>query len=999
MTNRLHLRLMATFALMALGWTAFAQFTVKGTVFDEAHDPLIGVNIMVKNSTTGTVTDLDGQFELTAPNPYVTLVFSYVGYSQQEVAIKNQATLEVIMSEGSQLLNEVVVIGYGTQRKSDLTGSVASIKSEELQKVATSSVTQALQGKIAGVQVTAASGRPGDGAVVRVRGVGTFNGAAPIYVVDGVILDNMDFLNPNDIESIEVLKDASAAAIYGTRGANGVILVTTKKGQQRTRAQFSLNSYMGVQQVGKTIDLANAAEYAILANEAAKNTGTPEPFADPESLGEGTDWQDVIFRNAAIRNYNLSANGGNDKMLYNLSADILQQQGVVESSYYNRYTFRANNEYSLTRHVKVGHNVVYQFTDNNNEPGGILFTAYTADPTVPARDSAGNFGNTSNRSNVSNPAAQLEYNAYNRGYAQQLIGNVYTNVYVLKNLTFRSTYNFAVGNSRGKSFTPEFYVNDKQFNPESILSVSYNRARDWQWENTLTYEKSWENHRMTVLGGVTSQQRFFENFGGSRRRLVGDAEEFFYLNAGDSETQTNYNGASEEKYYSYLFRLNYGFKDRYLLTASLRRDGSSKFGSERRFGNFSSVALAWRIIEEPFMKSQDLFSNLKLRLSWGVLGNDKIPYTAAIPTVTSNLNAVFGVNENLLFGATPTRLANTRLQWEETSTIDVGMDIGVLKNRLTLEIDYYLRKTDEIILPVPIPDYVGSEGDPYVNAADVENKGLEFTLNWRERIGKVAYNIGAIGSFNKNKVLSLGSDNNEALIGGGVSGGATATRSEIGLPIGAFYGYQVAGIYQNEADVLNFPSRGDEKPGDLRFVDTNGDGVISTDDRVYLGSPIPDFVYGFNGGFEVAGIDFSIDFAGVRGNKIYNAKKMARFFGVTNFETSFLDRWNGEGTSNTEPRVTNGGYPNYAVSDRFLEDGSFLRLRSITLGYTLPSNLLKKVKISNLRIYGSATNPFTWSDFSGYSPEVTSENAIDNGIDRGIYPISKVFTVGVNASF
>lgn len=998
MIKGITLRTVAALWLVLATWALQAQVTVKGKVTDDAHEPLIGVNILVKNSTAGTVSELDGTFELTVPNPYVTLVFTYVGYSGQEVALKGQTTIDVTMSYGSQLLNEVVVVGYGTQRKSDVTGSVASVKSEDIQKIATSSVTQALQGKVAGVQVTASSGRPGDGAVVRVRGVGTFNGTAPIYVVDGVILDNMDFLNPSDIESIEVLKDASAAAIYGTRGANGVIMVTTKKGRQSDKTHFSLNSYVGRQQVAQKIDLVNAREYAQLSNEAAMNTGTPKPFADPDALGEGTDWQDIIFRDAMIQNYNLSANGGNDKILFNLSADVFRQEGIVRSSYFNRYSFRANNEYRLTKDVKVGHNLMYQFTDNNNEPGGILFTAYTADPTVVARDSAGNFGNTSNRSNVSNPAAQLEYNEYNRGYAQQLIGNVFGEVYILRNFTFRSTFNFSMGNSRGKSFTPEFFVNDKQFNPESILSVSLNRSRDWQWENTLTYTKAWDLHRVTVLGGVTSQARDFENWGGSRRRLVGDAEEFYYLNAGDIETQTNFNGASQEKYYSYLFRLNYALKDRYLLTASFRRDGSSKFGSERRFGNFMSVAAAWRVIEESFMRNQDFFTNLKLRLSWGVLGNDKIPYTAAIPTVTGNLNAVFGTTEDLLFGATPTRLANSFLQWEESKTTDIGIDIGVLNNRLTLEVDRYIRKTFEILLPVPIPDYVGSEGDPYVNAANLENRGWELTINWRDRLGKVAYNIGGIGSYNQNEVLSLGTGN-EAIIAGGVSGGGFSTRSEVGIPIGSFYGYQVEGIYQNQADLDNFPKRGDEKPGDLRFADTNGDGVISTDDRVFIGNALPDYIYGFNAGIEFAGLDLSVDFNGVYGNELYNAKKMDRFFGVTNFETSFLDRWNGENTSNTEPRVTNGGYPNYAVSERFIEDGSFLRLRSVMLGYTLPESLIGKIKMERLRIYFSATNPLTWSTYSGYSPEVTSESAIDNGIDRGIYPVAKVFTFGLQAGF
>ncbi|MCB9080095.1 MAG: TonB-dependent receptor [Lewinellaceae bacterium] len=988
--------------LLLVSWlgfaSAWAQVTVTGKVVDANAETLIGVNVLVKNSTSGTITDMDGSFTLEVPDAYATLVFSYIGYTSQEIPLGGRTNLEVILREESQLLNEVVVVGYGTQRKSDLTGSVGSVKSEELQKIAAANVTQALQGKIAGVQVTSASGRPGEGPVVRIRGTGTLNGASPIYVVDGLILDNIDFLNAADIESMEVLKDASAAAIYGTRGANGVVLITTRKGSRGQRARFNFSSYAGVQQVDRTLALTNGTEYAQLVNEIATNNNGRPPFADPTIFGAGTNWQDVIFRDAMMQSYNLNVSGGSEAMTYSISGDAFLQDGIIRSSYFNRYSLRINNEYNLIKGLKFGHNVAFVNSNNNNEPGGIVFNAYAADPTAPAVDDQGKFGNTSANSNVSNPAAQLEYNAYNRGYGQQLTGNAYAEVYPLKDFTFRSSMGFNLFNNRSKSFEPQFFVNDKQQNPESRLFVGYNRANDWQWENTVNFQRDFGKQRINLLAGYTLQSRGGESFGGSRNRLIGDTEDFYYLNAGDAQTATNYSiGFTPERYESFLFRANYALRDKYLLTVSLRRDGSSKFGSERRYGTFPSVAVAWRAIEEPFLKNQDLITNLKIRASWGRLGNDKIPSSAAVPTVTNNLSAVFGPDEALVFGASLITLANPFLQWEETTSTNLGVDLGFLDNRLTLELDYYQRQTKQILVPVPIPDYVGSSGNPYVNAADVLNRGIDFQLNYQGKIGKLGYSIGALGSTVYNEVQSLGTTNN-ALRDVSING-EFATLTNVGQAIGSFYGYQVAGIYQNAEDIANHPNASPVKPGDLRFADINNDGIINTQDRTFLGSPIPKLIYGFNLGVDIAGFDFSADFNGVSGNKILNAKKMFRGFGIPNFESSFLDRWTGAGSSTTEPRITNGGYPNFVVSDHFLEDGSFLRLRSMQIGYTLPKATTQRLGISNLRVYVSGNNLFTWTDYSGYTPEVASENVLQVGVDRGIYPIARTLLAGINLSF
>ena len=991
-------KLLLTTFLLTLAYFASAQVKVNGTVRDENNEPLIGVNILVKNSTEGTITDLEGRFEIQVADLSATLVFSYTGYAVQEIPLRGQSNLEIILREESQLLNEVVVVGYGTQRKSDLTGSVGTIKSEELQKFAAANVTQALQGKIAGVQVAAGSGRPGEAPVIRIRGTGTLNNASPIFVVDGLILDNIDFLNANDIERMEVLKDASSAAIYGTRGANGVILITTRKGARSQQARFSFSAYQGVQEVDKKIALANGSEYAQLVNEFSKNIGIAPPYPNPEIFGQGTDWQDVIFQEAPMKNYNLNISGGTEAMTYNISGDVFLQDGIIKSSYFNRYSLRVNNEYNLIKGLKLGHNLAFISTNANREPGGIVFNAYAADPRIAPIDSLGKYGSTAFTSNVSNPAAQLEYNSYNRSNGQQINGNLFTEIFPLKNLALRSSLGFNLVNNRGKSFEPKFEVDNRQRNPNSRVFVEASRFFDWQWENTLQYSRDFGAHRLSALAGYTRQSRGGEVIGGSRLDLIGDTEDFFYLNSGDSETATNFNfGFNPERYESILFRLNYTWNERYLFTGTFRRDGSSKFGQDRRFGNFPSLALAWRVTEEPFLKDQEFLSNLKIRGSWGRLGNDKFPSDAAIPTVTNNLSAVFGPDEKLIFGASLITLANPLLQWEETTSSNAGIELGILDNRLTIEADYYNRLSRKILVPVPIPDYVGSAGDPFVNAADVRNSGVDLSLNYSSKAGKFRYRLGLLGSTVRNEVIALGSGRDT--IPDVAITGEFATLTTIGRPIGGFYGYRVAGVYQNAEEIAKFPSQQPVRPGDLRFEDINGDGIVNSRDRTFLGSPIPNLIYGFTLGLEYAGFDFSADLNGVRGNKILNSKKLARGFGMPNYEASFLSRWTGPGTSDTEPRIMNGGFPNFAVSDKYIEDGSFLRLRSIVLGYTFPKSIIQKIKLSNLRLYASANNLVTWTKYTGYSPEIGSNAVTRVGIDGGIYPISQTVLFGVNVGF
>lgn len=993
---RLKFGLKCSFILCLLLTThlAIAQESISGTAADNGQ-PLAGVTLRIKGTALGTITDSEGKFQLQVPKLQDTLLVSYFGYKNQEIPLNGRTTLTITMQEEIRSLDEIVIVGYGVQKKSDLTGAISSVKAEELNKIPTASVEQALQGKVAGVLVTPSSGTPGAGAIIRIRGTGTLNDASPLYVVDGMLLDDISFLNLNDVGSIEVLKDASATAIYGSRGANGVIIITTNQGKQGSTT-FKFNVYYGQQEVVRQIDLVNAREFAILANEVAENEGRNPTFSNPENFGEGTNWQDVIFDPAAIQNYQLSANGGSDRMQYNLSTDYFSQEGIIRGSKFERVTLRINNTYNLSKIVNIGHNIALTY-NTRDHAAGVVGNAYRADPTVPPIDSAGNFGNTSVNASVGNPEAQIFYNN-NSGFGYRTVGNFYVDLKFHKNFTFRTNLGLDLRHNQNKNFTPVFFVSAIQQNDESRLNVSTDRSRSWLWENTLTFYKEWQSHQLTVLGGITSQDFEFENLGGQRRNFPGTTNEFLYLNAGEIEGQTNFNSAFQWSMLSYLFRVNYSLKSRYLLTTSFRADGSSRFGEQNRYGYFPSIALGWRISEETFFQSlKPTLSNFKLRASWGQIGNDKIGAYAGRAVVTSNLNAVFGPNETLNNGASIITLANSEIRWEETSQFNAGLEIGLFDNRFLAELDYYRRQTDDILVDVPIPAYVGAANNPVINAASVLNTGMDIKLDWRDSIEKLSYSIGVIGSTVNNEVLALG-EGKEEIFGGGLGvGGKLGTRTVVGLPIGAFYGYEVDGIFQNQAEIEQFPNRGVEVPGDLRFKDIDRDGVITTADRTYLGSPIPNFIYSFNASVEYAGVDFTADFNGVSGNYIINAKKMARF-GTYNFENSFLDRWTGEGTSNTEPQVTNGGH-NYEMSERFIEDGSFLRLRTVQLGYSLPQTIIDKVGIKKLRLYVSGTNLITWTDYSGYTPEITSVSVISVGIDEGVYPIAKTYTAGVNVVF
>ncbi|MEY3052350.1 MAG: hypothetical protein RLY31_2135 [Bacteroidota bacterium] len=972
---------------------ALAQFSLQGTVTDQADgSPLIGVNILETGTANGTITDLDGRFTLTVRDADAVLSLSYTGYAPLEVPVAGQAVLDITLSVESRLLQQVVVVGYGTQRKSDLTGAVSSVRQEDIERVAVANVEQALQGKVAGVYVAPASGTPGAGAVVRIRGTGTLNNANPLYVVDGMITYDASFVHPQDVASVEVLKDASATAIYGSRGANGVIIITTKRGKPRDNAVLSVAAYQGSQTLTRPIDLLDAAEFATVYNELRGQAYYP----DPALLGVGTDWQDEIFRSAPLTNATLSANGGNDRMTFNVSGNYFHQDGILRNSSFRRLTLRLNNEYRLNNWLSFGSNIAYAASRNDNAPG-VVNAAYRMPPVFAPRDSSGDFSDpTFFGLAVANPAADLFYKSNNRSANDRLFGNLYGDVRFLKHFTFRTNFGFDRGDGNSRYFEPAFEVSPSQRNRFDRLSAGITRQRDWIWEQTLRFEREWSLHRLQALAGYTAEERYRESLGGSRENFPGTADELLYLSAGNDTTQQNYGGAADEALTSLLFRLNYTFADRYLLTLSLRADKSSRFTRNNRQGTFPSLSLGWNAGREDFVRDLGLFDRLKFRASYGVIGNQAS--AAAYPStgaVTGGLYAVFGPDEALNQGATLVTLSNPDLRWETARQTDVGVEMGFLDNRLELEADWYNRYTFDIIAAVPIPDYVGSQGDPVVNTAAVRNQGWDLTLNWRNA-GTFSYRIGAIFSPVTNSVVRLAQGKNE--IFAAFLQGEPATHTVVGLPIGAFYGFRTAGVFQSEEELNTLPRLGGESVGDLRFADLDGNGIVDGADRTYLGSPIPDFTYGFSAACDWKGFDLAADFFGQHGNMVFNAKETFRF-GVYNWEQHVINRWTPEQPSDTEPRITNGGH-NYRVSDRFVQDGSFFRLRTLMLGYSLPAAWLERARISKFRLYVSGTNVWTRQSYAGYSPEFPNAgNPFEVGLDNGGYPIAKSWQGGVEINF
>lgn len=989
--------------------SGFAQGLVKGKVTaGDTGSTLPMVSVSVKGTTRGVTADLDGNYSINILKGDLALVFSFTGYQAKEVIIDGKTEINVVLNVEPALLDEIVVIGYGTIKKSDLTGSVSSVKVDDIKKTTSINPVQALSGKATGVQVSSTSGAPGAGIAVRIRGVGTFNNSAPIYVVDGVILDDISFLNSNDIQSMEVLKDASATAIYGSRGANGVVLIQTKTGQvgqERTIVNFS--SEFGMQQINNPIDLLSGREFAIISNEIK-----PGSFNNVDAV-PNTDWQDLVFRNAPMQSHQLSISGAGKKMEYYVGIGLFSQEGTIPKSNYNRLTIKLNNTYHINEFIKFGNNITIAPFKQQNAPN-VTYSVYRAQPILKPYYDDGSFGVVYN---VGNPLADLEYsNNYANGVRG--VGNVFGEATIMKDFKLKSSFGMDASYNKYESFTPAYTV----YNPDGTATQQYNEFSDlsksnsdnfsWLWENTLTYVKSFNKHSINAVVGYTMQQSRSESMGLTGQNVIRDGSDFWYISPSYIIDETNgintlpdiYNRVDANMYYSmisYLARANYTYDNRYILTATFRRDGSSKFSQENRFSNFPSVAVGWNIGNESFMKEMTAISALKLRGSWGKIGNEKIAYYDRFSRVQSDLWAVFGHPDVAFPGGSYGRAGNPNLRWETTKQTDLGLEVAVLDNKLSAEFDYYNRETDDILVSLATPGHLGNGQGQRVtyNAASVLNRGFEFAFRWRQKVNDFNYSIGILGTTVHNEVLAIGGNSgiDSVLVGGYLANGQAVTLSSIGNPIGAFYGYVTDGIFQNQAELDAYPHTSQAGIGDLRFADINGDNKINGQDRKMIGSPIPKFIFGLNMDMQYKGFDLTVDIQGQTGNKIFNGKDVVRP-DPYNFEQHVWDRWTGEGSSSTEPRASFGGY-NYTPSDRFVEDGSYLRLRNLILGYTLPQNLTSKIQLEQVRFYLKGSNMFTLTNFSGYSPEVGSYDVLSNGIDTGVYPIPAVYSIGINVTF
>ena len=823
----------------------YSQITITGTVRDNVtSETLPGVTVYTNNSKNGISTDMDGKYSLVATAADDSLTFSYIGYIHQKLAIGGRSTIDIRLIVDTKLLDEVVVTAYGTQRKSDLTGAITMVKAEEITKTPSSNAMQALQGKVAGLQVGAASGAPGSSPIVRLRGVGTFNDASVLYVVDGVFTNDINFLSPNDIESLTVLKDASATALYGSRGANGVIVVTTKRGSSSAdgKARFQFDAEYGIQILPKKIDLLTGQEFAEVYNVIH-----PGSFNNIDRV-PNTDWQDLIFRKSApVQSYNFSLSGATERNDYYFGVGYFNQEGIIDKSAYERVSIKLNNRFNLTDNIRAGVNLTATPSRGQGAPN-VFANTYWAWPTDAPYNPDGTYAEVRGGGN---PLATIEY--INSEYNSLVsLGNAYAEFDFLKGFSFRSSIGYELGYTESTSFTPVFSVSPQQENTMSSLNKNRSQDLNWLWENTLTYKKEIKKHRFDALAGITSQRNHRQFLGASTRKLIDEDPDLWYIPAGDNNYLIVGNSAEITSIASYLFRLNYTFDNRFLFTANYRRDGSSKFGINNRYANFASAALGWNITNEAFMSgTSNWLNSLKLRGSYGTVGNEKIPWDAQYTLVNNQENAVLGYAETLLTGASYGVLGNPDLRWETTEQFNIGFDFGLMDNRLTGEIDYYVKTTKDILVRLSSPGHMGS--GPYVrtwrNAAEVRNSGLEFQALWRDDLSNgITYQIGGNIATVKNEVLKVGrmTGSDSYISDGPLGNGDRVTYTEVGGPIGAYYGFKVDGVFQTQDELDSSPTQDGQQVGDLKFVDVNGDGVIDDKDKTIIGSYIPDFIYGFN---------------------------------------------------------------------------------------------------------------------------------------------------------
>lgn len=997
--------------------------SISGMVVNQNGEPVIGANVMVKGTATGSITNVDGNFVIDNVPQSAVLIISYIGYITKEVPAGQQQPLKIVLLEDLQTLDEVIVVGYGTMKKSDITGAIASVDKDKIARQPVANVSSALQGLATGVSVTSNSGSPGSASTIRIRGVGTVNDAEPLYVVDGMPVTDINYLSASDIQSMEILKDASASAIYGSRGANGVILITTQKGVVG-KTTVTFDAYWGVSELLNNLDLMSGSEWYDLQSDINKvkteagGTGIDLSLVDRNI---STNWIDKISRSAFMQNYSVGISGGKvDDYKYNLGISYLNQKGTIKKTEYERINLRQSSEKTVIKNfLTVGTNISISKSNSSgiseyNSSGlydadyGVISNAIRVEPVIPAVKSDGSYG-SSPYIDYYNPLADIMYrDRSNKNLA--VIGNIYGELQIIKGLKFKSSFGGEIRRSEAKSFSPVYFVSNSQKNDESSLSKTQTNGNYYTFENTLTYIKTFaEKHSLNIVAGYTNEWGKREVLGLSGRDFIGESPNLQYIDATlDKNKTTGTNYATDYGLISYLGRLHYEYDNRYLLTASFRRDGSSKFAKDNRWGNFPSFALGWRINNEKFFKklNADWISSLKLRAGWGQIGNQNIGsyLDRSLLSLWTQYGALFGAgsNETLYQGIAVRRLGNSNIKWETTESMNIGLDASFVNNKLIFSFEYYNKTTKDMLLAAPMPKYMGYTDNTYTNIGAANNRGIELNIEWRDQINDFEYNIGFNLSTIRNRMTKL---NGGTPIPSGVLRQQYATYTNEGLPIGAFYGYVTNGLIQTEAQ-LAAVKKADYLPnaelGDVYFVDTDGNGKLDEEDKRMIGNPIPDAIYGFNIGMAWKGFDLSLQFGGTIGNDIFNAMRLYTYSltDITNKDRALLNYWTPNRTNTNIPRLAAADYNNNnRLSDRYVEDGSYLRLRNVQIGYTLPSSLIKKMMLQNVRIYLSGQNLLTISSYSGIDPEVGQSASLSRGIDYGIYPQSRVITGGINVTF
>ncbi len=990
------LRMMVCLIGMLLPMCMFAQqITVQGVVKDQTGETVIGASVMEKGTTNGTITGIDGDFSLNM-SPNGTLVVSFVGYKTQEVQVKGQKQLQVVLSEDAEMLDEVVVIGYGTMKKSDLTGAVSSIGNKDIKDSPVSNLGQAIQGKISGVQIVDA-GKPGDNVSIKIRGLGSINNCDPLVVIDGVPTDlGLSSLNMADVERLDVLKDASATAIYGSRGANGVVMITTKRGTEG-KGKLAVSANYSFQNATNVPSLLNAAQYAELSNDMMVNSGrNPNPeWANPSELGAGTDWMDELLRTGVMQNYTVSYSGGNEKSHYYVSGGFLDQSGIVKSVNYRRFTFQSNSDAQVLKWLKFSNNITFS-ADTKKSGSYNIGDALKALPIYPVKNEDGSWsgpdGNSEWYGSTRNPIGPTELNkSQTDGY--NFLANLTAELTFTKWLKFKSTFGYDAKFWFIDNFTPKYNWKPTP-TEETSRYKSDNKSFTYLWDNYFLFDHTFaEKHRVGLMAGMSAQWNTNDYLNAQKNVFMFDnvhemdnGEEMYAI--GGNET--------EWALLSYMARVNYSYEDRYLLTATIRRDGSSRFGKKHRWGTFPSVSVAWRASQEKWFPKNDYVNDLKVRAGYGVTGSQasvgNYSYLASYNTSVYPFGISSG-NQTALVSST---LANPYIHWEEVAQTNIGFDASLFNSRVMFSFDAYLKETRDMLVKASIPITSGFEDTTttYTNAGKVRNQGIEMSLHTINLTGELGWETNLTATYNKNKIKDLNSDVPYYI---NQINNSYVTMLAKDYPINVFYGYVTDGIFQNQSEVNTHAVQPGAEPGDIRFRDLNNDGVINDSDRTVIGNPNPSWLFSMNNSLSYKGFELSVFLQGIAGNKIYNANNIDNtgMAAAYNQTTDVLKRWQGEGTSNSMPRAVFGDpNQNTRVSDRFVENGSYLRLKNITLSYTFPKQWLQKAQIENARLSLSCENVATITGYSGFDPEVGI-----NGIDQNRYPISRTFSLGLNFNF